>query len=391
MIYSYPIFKEGERLTASDLNVMLEEILRKSKLYTAPPLNIQDGPGGTTLVFDDNQWWGVVCGAFPGIPDGYAVFEVVPNTGGTWQLLPSGRNGVAYEANKNSGVPQGKISRIYPGFSGEYVFDCYATEINIPISCSSASSGGSGSSGSSGSGSSGSSGCCFTPAYQWVLINEECIGGVVRHTWGNIITGEATYFNPYTLTQCVDCTPCSSSSGSSGNYTPPVLLSATIDPDGMTLTTHWNQFVTSAGNNPTIPGFVINYFSGNGTNVIQYTITPTVAAGPNKMANFPQFVVENAVGQPNAVFNNFTVVNNSTQPGGSSSSGGGGSSSSGGGVPPGQGACCCNDNGLGQPCCLGVMTEGECTVAAGVVCVNAGGAFTWHEGVDCGACPRDCE
>lgn len=132
MYYNYPIFKEGERLTATDLNNMLNEIVRRTKLFAAPPLFIQDGAGGATLTFSDNKWFAVICGREG---EDYIVYEVVPDVNGAWQILPEGRSGVAFEFNKFSGIPEGKIVQIKPGFKGEYIFECYAHEVVRPVSC----------------------------------------------------------------------------------------------------------------------------------------------------------------------------------------------------------------------------------------------------------------
>ena len=235
---------------------MLAEVVRRTKVFAAPPLFVNDGPGGITLTHSNNFWYGVVCGTIASTGDdyNYALYEVTPDAYGNWQVQQSGRAGIGYELNKNLAVPLGKVVQVKPGFNGEYLFESYAQYVNSPVKCGSSSSM---SSESSESSQSSQSSICNTE-YAWALLSVQCVNGQYVGTWGNQCTGATTNISPYSLAQCITCGTCGSSSMASIAYN--------LSCAGVTLDCPWpNQLtLTVTGTCPWIPGgsYTTTIFSG---------------------------------------------------------------------------------------------------------------------------------
>ena len=146
----------GSPPTAKQLNGITGELAQRGKLFAAPPLYLTDGPGGSTLTFSDNEFWAVVC--CPNADGSYLISEVAFIGGGTPVVMEGGRQASGWNLSRDF-VNPGTVTRVYPGFGGEFVF--LATEQSPRItdycpSCDESSSSSSSSSQSSSSPSSSS-------------------------------------------------------------------------------------------------------------------------------------------------------------------------------------------------------------------------------------------
>lgn len=120
----FPRFGSGEELTAQQVNAVLDQMRRQSRVFATPPLEAVQTPSGWLVrTRDIGGFWAAVGDVSDG-PDGLPTYdyrEVAPSGDGAWGDVPGGRRGEgvtgAVEVNGVNDVIPGTIVRMVPAAS----------------------------------------------------------------------------------------------------------------------------------------------------------------------------------------------------------------------------------------------------------------------------------
>ncbi|WP_162136230.1 hypothetical protein [Zavarzinella formosa] len=143
---------QGGMLSANELNRLMNEVERASRVTAEYPLEAQNGPGGTTIRLNDSSFWARLTD-YHAEGDGcstwrYSWEEIQFAKDATVETMPGGRKGkvdadFAYEVN-GSCVEIGTVVRISPAANGEWVFEnCCGSSASSSSSSTSESTSGS--------------------------------------------------------------------------------------------------------------------------------------------------------------------------------------------------------------------------------------------------------
>jgi hypothetical protein len=124
-------------ISATELNRVMDEVERSSRMTVEYPLELINQSGGMNLRLVDPEIWAKITDSDSG-QYGWEEWEAI--AGATFQKRPGGKSGTtdqdfAYEIN-GATVATGTIVKLAPGFTGEWVFVVSGGLVEIAVTSS---------------------------------------------------------------------------------------------------------------------------------------------------------------------------------------------------------------------------------------------------------------